>query len=34
MRIEDVKARMEWKKDTAKPHPWFSFKRPKEAKNG
>jgi len=24
MRIEDVKAYMEWRKDTSKPHPWFA----------
>lgn len=23
MRVEDIKAYMEWKKDTSKPHPWF-----------
>lgn len=26
MRISDVEAYMEWKKDTSKPHPWFEFK--------
>jgi len=23
MRVEDIKAYLEWKKDTSKPHPWF-----------
>jgi hypothetical protein len=33
MKISDVKAYMEWKKDTTKPHPWFSNNKPKEGKN-
>lgn len=30
MKISDIKAYMEWKKDMSKPHPWFSKKKTKK----
>lgn len=29
MKVTDIKAHIEWKKDTSKPHPWFVKKEKK-----